>query len=323
MNDWRNQLRYDPLPRLLHSRNKAIAYFSKRDLLEEQVDPIETLWELTPARAIIRGQQENGSWRFHGDRPGERWKQDYEQLETYRILGQLVEEYGFTKVHPAISKAADFAFESQTDEGDLRGVYGNQYTPNYSGAMMELLIKAGCGNDPHIERGFRWLLSIRQNDGGWALPLQTVGARLDHATMASKTLKPDRARPFSYLVTGMVLRAFAAHERYRETEAARVAGKLLTSSFFKRGKYPGRQDASYWTKFSFPFWFTDLLSSLDSLSLLGFAIDDPQIHSAVEWLIGRQNRNGLWKLALLKGADKDLPSWIALAICRVLKRLCE
>jgi hypothetical protein len=65
------------------------------------------------------------------------------------------------------------------------------------------------------------------------------------------------------------------------------------------------------------------LSSLDSLSLLGFAIDDPQIHSAVEWLIGRQNRNGLWKLALLKGADKDLPSWIALAICRVLKRLCE
>jgi hypothetical protein len=321
MSDWRKQIGYDTLPRLLRSENKAIAYFSRRDLLKEEVDPIGTLWELIPVRASVRRQQKNGSWRFHGNRPGTRWKQDYEQLETFRIFSRLVEKYGMTKEHPAMVKAADFMFRSQTEEGDFRGIYGNQYTPNYSGAILEVLVKAGYGEDPRVEKGFRWLLSIRQNDGGWALPLQTVGAKLDHATMASHPLGPDQTRPFSHLVTGMVLRALAAHERYRETEAAKVAGRLLASSFFKRGKYPGRQDASYWTKFSFPFWFTDLLSSLDSLSLLGFAIDDPQIHSAVDWLISRKNRSGLWKLTLLKGADTDLPSWIALAICRVLKRL--
>jgi len=321
MGDWRRQLRYDPLPLLIRSRNKAIAYFSKRDLLKEQVDPLETLWGLAPAQILLRRQQENGSWRFRGGRPGERWNQDYEQLETFRILGLLVEEYGFTRAHPAIRRAAEFMFMSQTDEGDFRGIYGNQYTPNYSGAIMELLIKAGYGTDPRIERGFGWLLSTRQNDGGWALPLQTVGARLDHATMASETLEPDRARPSSHLVTGMVLRAFAAHKHYRKAEAAKIAGRFLASSFFRRAEYPGRQDRDYWTKFSFPFWFTDLLSSLDSLSLLGFSVDDPQIRSAVRWLMDRQTKNGLWNLPLLKEASPDLPSWIALAVCRVLKRL--
>jgi hypothetical protein len=321
MSDWRQQLEYDPLPRLLSSENKAIAYFSRRDLLEEEVDPIETLWELIPVRESVRRQQKNGSWRFHGNRPGTRWKQNYEQLETFRIFSQLVEKHGMTKDHRAIMKAADFMFRSQTEEGDFRGTYGNQYTPNYSGAILEVLVKAGYGEDPRVEKGFRWLLSIRQSDGGWALPLQTVGAKLDRATMASDVLKPDLKRPFSHLVTGMVLRAFAAHERYRETGAARVAGGLLASSFFKRGKYPGRQDASYWTRFSFPFWFTDLLSSLDSLSLLGFTLDDPQIRPAAEWLVGRQGKDGLWKLTMLKGADPDLPLWIALVICRALKRL--
>jgi hypothetical protein len=323
MSDWRMLLGHDPLPRLIGSSDQAIAYFSKRDLSEEEVDSIEALWQLAPVQAIIRRQHEDGSWRFRGNRPGARWNQDYDQLETFRIFGQLVEKYGMTRDHLAIRKAADFLFKSQTEEGDFRGIYGNQYTPNYSGAIMELLVKAGYGGDPRVEKAFRWILSMRQADGGWALPLQTVGAKLDHVTMASDPLKSDPTKPFSHLVTGMVLRAFAAHDHYRKTEEARVAGRLLASSLFKRSKYPGRQDASYWTKFSFPFWFTDLLSSVDSLSLLGFTLNDARIRPAEEWFVSRQGKNGLWKLAMLKGADPNLHLWIALAICRVLKRLCR
>jgi hypothetical protein len=36
-----------------------------------------------------------------------------------------------------------------------------QYTPNYSAAIMELLIKAGYSTDVRTEKGFQWLLSIR------------------------------------------------------------------------------------------------------------------------------------------------------------------
>jgi hypothetical protein len=90
-----------------------------------------------------------------------RSQQNYNQIETYRIIGELVEKYSFNKSNNALLKAADFLFRFQTQEGDFRGIYGNQYSPNYSAAIMELLIKSGYENDPRIEKGFRWLLSSR------------------------------------------------------------------------------------------------------------------------------------------------------------------
>jgi hypothetical protein len=41
MNDWRKQLKFDPLPPLLSSGNEALLYFVRRDLLGENVDPIQ------------------------------------------------------------------------------------------------------------------------------------------------------------------------------------------------------------------------------------------------------------------------------------------
>jgi len=326
LNGWQNRLKYDPLYHLVSSGNKALAYFAKRDLLEEEVDTIETLWQLAPVIRITHKQQKDGSWKYHGGKAYVRSKQNYNQLETHRILGQLVEKYGLIRKHPAIEKAADFLFKFQTEEGDFRGIYGNQYTPNYAAAIMELLIKAGYEDDPRIERGFNWLLSIRQKDGGWAIPLRTIGkdsGTLLQALKNPKPIKPDRSKPFSHCVTGVVLRAFASHEKYRKTEEAKVAGKLLESRFFQADKYHDRRASSFWKKFSFPFWFTDLLSSLDSLSLIGFTIDDPQIKKALEWLIKKQQENGGWNLSLLKTKDRELSLWISLAICRVFKRFYD
>jgi len=78
---------------------------------------------------------------------------------------------------------------------------------------MELLIKAGYASDERIARGFQWLLYIRQRDGGWAIPLRTAGAKLDSFATKDDPIQPDRSKPFSHLVTGVVVRAFAAHER--------------------------------------------------------------------------------------------------------------
>lgn len=321
MDSWKSHLRYDPLPPLLASENKALTYFARRDLLREDVEPVETLWGLPKVAAIMRRQRDDGSWSYRGRRPGAEWGQDYDQLETYRVLGWLVELYGLDRGYPSVEGAAEFLFDRQTDEEDFRGIYGNQYTPNYSAGIMELLIKAGYGGDRRVERGFRWLLSIRQDDGGWALPLQTAGARLDNASMASETLKPDPSKPFSHWATGVVLRAFAAHDEYRKSEEARSAGALLASSLFRRGRYTGRQDAKFWTRFTFPFWFKDLLSALDSLSRLGFDGNDERIINALEWFRERQRVDGGWGLHLLKGKSiEDLPLWMGLAICRVFKR---
>jgi len=118
-----------------------------------------------------------------------------------------------------------------------------------------------------------------------------------------------------------VLRAFAVHSKYKSSPEAVAAGNLLASRFFKRDAYPDRQATSFWTGFSYPFWFTDLLSALDSLSVIGFSRENQQIKQALEWFIDTQRKDGGWKLHLLRGRDKDLPLWIGLAICRVFKRL--
>jgi hypothetical protein len=319
---WQSLLRYDPLPQLLSSKNQAIILFTKRDLRSERSVQVETLWKLPIAVKTVERQQSDGSWKYHGGKPDIRSQQNYNQLETYRILGELVEKYGFNNKHAVIRKAADFLLKFQTSKGDFRGIYGNQYSPNYTAAITELLIKAGYENDPHTEKGFRWLLSGRQNDGGWAIASRTKNIKIAVAPLDAEAVQPDRTRSFSHRVTGVVLRAFAAHSKYRSSSEAKAAGELLTSRFFKRDVYPDRAAVGFWTKISYPFWFTDLLSSLDSLSLLGFKMEDQQVKNAIEWFVDKHDKSGLWKGSILRGKDKDLNLWICLAICRVLRRFC-
>src|SRR5690606_35623004 len=112
-------------------------------------------------------QQADGSWRYGSKSYSPETGTQYDLLETYRNLRLLVEMYGFTRDHPSLTNAVEYVLTYQTDEGDLRGIIGNQYMPYYHGAILELLIKAGIGNDVRVIKGLDWLLSMRQDDGGW------------------------------------------------------------------------------------------------------------------------------------------------------------
>jgi hypothetical protein len=318
-----DELNINPIETLLSCGNPAIEYFTRRDLIEDNVQPVEVLWDLISVQKIFNRQQEEGFWRYPGKKPGTHANQDYNQLETFRLIGELVEKYGLNRDHPQIEKAAQYLFNCQTDEGDFRGIYGSQYATTYSSAIMELLIKAGYVDDPRIEKGFSWLFSQMQDDGGWAIPIRTRNKRYKDFFYIPEPLQTDTSKPFSHLVTGMVLRAFAAHPQYREKKAAQKAGKLLASRFFQPDKYPDRRDKKYWESVSFPFWFTNVLTALDSLSLLGFSIKDPPIKGGLDFLRQRQTSDGLFDLKLLMTRDKDLKYWIGLAVCRVFKRFYE
>ena len=320
MKKWVDDFKYHPIPPLLASENRAIVSFAERDLLGKDFQ-VENLWHLPEAQKIFRRQKANGCWVYPGGKENIRSVENYNQLETYRNIGVLVEEYGLNRRHPAIQKAAEYLFSFQTEEGDFRGIYGNQYSPNYSAGIAELLIKAGYENDARIQKVFEWLLSMRQTDGGWAIPLRTRNYNLDVIAGHSGTIEPDMSRPFSHMVTGVVLRAFAAHPAYRRSKEAELAGQLLVSNLFKADNYTDRAAPSFWLGFSFPFWFTDLISALDSLALLGFSKSEPQIEKATQWFIDNQQKTGMWNLKILKGKNKDiLRLWLALAICRIFKR---
>ncbi|MHA2392602.1 MAG: prenyltransferase/squalene oxidase repeat-containing protein [Promethearchaeota archaeon] len=319
MRDWQNQLKYNPIPVLLSNENKSITFFVNKDLLEQEMNSVESLWSLKEAELIIQNQQEQSYWKYPSSKKNMRTQENYYQIETFRQLGNLIEKFGFTKKHSAIQKASEFILSFQTEEGDIRGIYGNQYSPNYSAAIMEILIKAGYTDDSRIEKGFKWLLSVRQDDGGWAIPIRTNNAKWTEVMNSDITLQPNRLKPFSHMVTGVVFRAFAAHPKHKKDKEAKFAGELLASRFFKPDKYPDRRTADFWTKISFPFWFTDIISSLDTLVNLGFKATHPQISKVLKYLRDRQLENGLWDLKLLRTKDKYLPFWIALIICRIFK----
>lgn len=329
MNSWRQQFKKDPLPPLISSRNEALVYFARRDLLGEAVGPVDHLWGLPQAQRILRKQLPDGSWPRSGEQKHPAI--NYHLIETWRNYRFLVEQYGFTRDHPAARRAAEFLFSCQTPEGDIRGMLANQYMTYYSGAIMSLLIQAGYDEDPRIETGFKWLLSMRQEDGGWTVPLITH--KLDRATQYRLTsepappLEPDRSKPFSHNWTGMVLRAFAVHPAYRHSEAALHAAKLLTSRFFQPDVYTSYQAASYWVRFEYPFWWNNLVAALDSISRIGIGADDVGVSHALAWLVDHQEESGLWRVTYAKTEEKQpararaMKPWVSLAICRIFRRV--
>ena len=329
---WRSRLRRDPSEPLLSSEHEAVSYFARRDLLDEEVGPIGSLWGLPEPVRLLRGQRGDGSWKYPGRNPERYPDVNYGLVETYKRLRLLVGKYGFDRSHPSIEGAAEYVLSCQTEEGDIRGVYASQYHPHYDGVFLEYLIKAGYGDDPRVERCLEWLLSVRMEDGGWAHPALAEGLSWDESTRLSTTTAPvipfDRSKTSCNLVTGMTLRAFACHPGHRHREEPRKAGELLASRFFKANVYNTYKAADNWVRFQYPFWWNNLLMALDSLSLMGFTSEHPRVAEALDWFVEHQREDGLWDDSYKKGAKRvDTPraregrQWISLTVCRVFKRI--
>ncbi|MGB8360512.1 MAG: prenyltransferase/squalene oxidase repeat-containing protein [Acidimicrobiia bacterium] len=325
---WLSSLRHDAVSALLSSADPAVALFAARDLVGEAEFPIENVWRLVTPQQILRRQRDDGSWAGPRRKTAVYPENHTDLVTTFKQLRLLVERYEFTSAVPEMARAAEYLLGFQTDEGDIRGFIANQYATYYTGYVLSLLIRASCSEDARVDEGVRWLLSMRQEDGGWSVPILTH--HFDRETMYRLTseyhhpVQPDRARPFSHNCTDMVLRAFAVHPGYRSSREARKAGELLKSRFFRQDAYSFHKAARYWTRFIH--WWPSLLTSLESLSLLGFGVDDPDMRGGLDWLIEHQGEDGLWYLS---GEDTGRPSsprveneraWLTLRICRILKR---
>jgi hypothetical protein len=330
--EWTKKFKYDPVKPLIESDNPAVFYFTRRDLLQGSVAPAaSTLWTLQIPQRIISRQESGGWWKALGK------SEDYYLVETFKLMQTLVYQYEFDRTHPAVANACEYLFSRQTDEGDFRGFIGNQYAPYYTGIVMSLLVKAGYAEDPRIEKGFQWLLSVRQNDGGWVIgspgwlgipdlkwsDIATVTADKNAATLKAF----DKSQPFAHSGTGMVIRAFAAHPQYRKSPAALKAAQLLKSHFFKADNYNSYKHPDNWIRFEYPFWWNNLAAALDSVSLIGVPSNDKDVKGAMDWFVSNQTETGLWKVSYSK-IHKSPPNskteeerlWISLAICRVFQR---
>jgi hypothetical protein len=122
----------------------------------------------------------------------------------------------------------------------------------------------------------------------------------------------------------MMLRAFAAHPAYRRHPGALAAATLLKGRFFLADKYNDRRASSYWLKFQYPFWWSNLLTSLDTLARMAYHVNDQDVRSGLDWFIAHQDQDGLWQHGY--GAGKGAHAtkrWVTLGVCRVFRRFHE
>ena len=310
---------------LLARGNLPILYWLKKDILEVPVDrEFKNLQKYAARIRILKNQRQNGGWcrrRYEGH---PRWEKTYYIVETLRNLLRL-NDYGARRSDAGIQKAIKFLLSTQSKEGDFRGAYLNEYAPTYHALTLEVLCLYGLDKNQSVQKGFRWIIKNRQDDGGWVIPYRTIDkgqlkSRYNfRAQLKLKPVKPDTSQPFSHLVTGMVLRALAASPTWDTSKEAWRAGELVLSRFFKADKYDDRKFPTFWEEITYPFWATDILSSLDSLSKISFPFENKKIQEGLDWLLNRQNKQGYWEASSTKSSLED-HLWVTFAILRVLKR---
>ncbi len=310
---------------LLARGNLPILYWLKKDILEVPVDrEHKNLQKFASRIRIIKSQRSNGGWcrrKYEGD---PRWEKTYFIVETLRNVLKL-HNYGCSCEDEELQKAIKFMFSTQTKAGDFRGAYLNEFAPTYHALTLEVLCMFGLDKDERTQKGFKWIIKNKQNDGGWVIPYRTIDQeelkeRYNfEAQLKLEPIKPDKSQPFSHLVTGMVLRAMAASPTWRKSREAWKAGELLLSRFFQEDKYDDRWLSSYWEEITYPFWATDILSSLDSLATIGFPVDNEKIQGALDWLLSRQAKQGYWEAGNKKTSLED-HLWVTFAVLRVLKK---
>ena len=293
--------------------------------MEERVGEINQVWELPEVTNILRGQNKDGSWGKPGGYP----PHHKPMVETFKRLRLLIGRYELDRNHPQVELGSEFLFSTQSIEGDFRGMIGDQYATYYTGEFTAQLVKAGYGDDERIDRAFQWLLSMRQNDGGWTIPILTLPPgggmqRVVALTAAPATpIEPDRSKPFSHNWTDMVLRAFAAHPYWSISSEARHSATLLKSQFFMPDAYTSYRNPNYWVRFSG--WWPNLLTSLESLKQLGFKANDPDIWKALRWFQENQEMNGSWRTNYFPEKTINInkesveKAWLTLRVARMVK----
>jgi hypothetical protein len=276
----------------------------RRDLIDDSEAPsAEEIAGYSEVKALLRKMEKDGSFaprateRDLGGAKFARCLATVRALDRLADLGLRVE--GKSSVSQHLHKTANFLLASQDTDGGIADLAladnprgrGKSVALHFQGWALSALCRAGFENDERVEKGTRFLLSLRQDDGGWAWR----GVRTDSA-----------ARPSSHLVTGMVLRAFASSKERRGSREARRAAELLATRFLQPDRYEDRKAASYWEILTEPRFYTDVLDALDTITSIGLGKENSGVRTAEAYLRSRQAKDGLWYPGLPVKGDSAL-----------------
>jgi hypothetical protein len=292
LSGWRARLASDPIPRLLREGTPSVLARVRRDLIDDSEAPsADEIATYPEVKALLRKLEKDGSFAPRAPEKELGGAKFARCLATLRSLDRLTDfglrVEGKGTVAQQLHKVADFLLDSQESEGGIGDLTladtprgrGKMPALHFQGWAISALCRAGFENDPRVDKGFRFLLSLRQDDGGWAWR----GVRTDSA-----------ARPSSHLITGMVLRAFASSKDRRTSREARRAAELLATRFLQPDRYEDRKAPSFWEILTEPRFYTDVLDALDTITSIGLGKENSGVRTAEAYLRSRQAKDGLW-----------------------------
>jgi hypothetical protein len=329
MNDWKAQLKADPLPWLLEPDevNPGVRYFALRDLLDRPVDDPELVtaqaevMRTGPIPAILDAQSPEGYWV----KPGPGYAPKYRgTFWSVLFLAQL----GADGRDERVCQAVEYAFAHAQAENNAFACNGRPSTAIHClwGNMTRALLDLGYWGDERLERAIDALARSITGEGyDW---YRKSGVQAPGFVCSANYGLPCAWGAVRAL---WALNRVPAEGRSPTVEAAiQASTDFLLSYDVARADYPYKERiSSSWFKFGYPLGYvTDVLLNLEALAEAGCG-GDPRLSQAVELVLSKADPEGRWKMEYgYRGKmwadieNKGKPSkWVTLRAVRALKRI--
>jgi hypothetical protein len=320
MNDWKTQLKADPLPWLLEPDDLSVRYFTLRHLLDRPEDDPEVvtakaaIMDSTIVREVFAAQHPDGYWKKKGTGYSPQYKGTVWQLILLAELGVDGED---ERVQRGCEQVLAGSLRSNSDftPFSLLGWKIPSPVPNtcLPGNLIRALLRFGYYGDQRVAQAVE-RLAERCRDTQWIC-------------------LPTKPKPCLWGVV-KALSAFAelpAEARSWAVKEAISEGVelFLSFRFADEGNDRTITDPN-WRRFGFPLYYqSDLLEALGVLTRLGYGRDE-RLQALLPLILAKQDDQGRWPLehdgnwhgqGLVSIETVDQPSkWITLNALRVLKQ---
>lgn len=274
------------MPRL---RYDALGYIAKHGDVRSQLRTWVALGRASSREAqhalsqLLAMQREDGGWpwRMEKDRPS--------SVSDTTYTAEALVGAGLPATHQALQRAMSFLLPLQREDGgwpenpalchhipwDWDWCSVEYSSPGTTGQALYALRLAGREKDKVVKRGLRFLRHTQNAEGGWP---GHVGPTYPYGT--------DWASMFS------IFRALRAWDPPGRNQA--VTERALAAIRTHRES-----------------WATPVDNPLDTLLLLGYGLDDPDVQEALDLLIQAQRPDGGWNwYGDLPSSPNQTANWI-------------